>query len=190
MKKINKLQGLMKAYFAKLRNITGLILNGRKYFFGNKVKIITENQSKVYLDDRVWLSDFDAIVSTGKGIWIGKNVYLNANVRIISKEKIVIGENCLFGPNVVIVDHNHKYMQKSLPICKQGFNSIPIEIGEDCWICANVTLCPGAQIGPHIVVAANSVVTSELTIPGVYGGIPATLLKERIDENFNYNNNL
>ncbi len=30
----------------------------------------------------------------------------------------------------------------------------PIEIGDDVWLCGNVTICPGVKIGNRAVVAA------------------------------------
>ena len=66
-----------------------------------------------------------------------------------------------------------------LPICRQGYRLNPVSIGSDCWICANVVICPGAIIGDHIVIAANSVVRGGLTEAGLYAGAPAKLVKRR-----------
>ena len=119
---------------------------------------------------------------TDKGqIHIGRAIYLSdrSSIGAYIEGKVEIGDNNLFAPNVVIVDHNHNYDSLSKLICKQGYKCKSVEIGSDCWICANTVICAGAYIGDHIVVAANSVVNGRLEKPGVYGGAPAKLIRER-----------
>ena len=50
-------------------------------------------------------------------------------------------------------------------------------IGNGVWIGANVFINQGVVIGDNVVVGANSVVTKSLKEKGVYGGVPAKLIK-------------
>ena len=52
-----------------------------------------------------------------------------------------------------------------------------IVIGDYVWIGVNVIINPGITIGENAVVGANSVVTSSLEPYGIYGGVPAKLIR-------------
>ena len=45
------------------------------------------------------------------------------------------------------------------------------------WIGANVFINPGVTIGKNSIVGANSVVVRDLPPNGIYGGVPAKLIK-------------
>jgi maltose O-acetyltransferase len=53
----------------------------------------------------------------------------------------------------------------------------PITIGEDCWIGAGVTICPGVTIGDRTVIAAGSVVTKDIPSDVLAAGVPAVVKK-------------
>ena len=54
-----------------------------------------------------------------------------------------------------------------------------IEIGDHCWLGANVSVMPGVVLGPHTVVGANAVVTKSFPEGWcVLGGVPARKLKD------------
>jgi acetyltransferase-like isoleucine patch superfamily enzyme len=55
----------------------------------------------------------------------------------------------------------------------------PIIIGNDVWIATGSTVLSGVTIGNGAVVAANSVVTSDVPPYAVVGGSPAKILKYR-----------
>lgn len=63
--------------------------------------------------------------------------------------------------------------QESKPIAK---------IGSDCWICENVFICGGVEIGDGAVVMAGAVVTKDVPPYAIVGGVPARVLKYRYDE--------
>jgi len=57
----------------------------------------------------------------------------------------------------------------------------PIVIGDGVWLGACCMVMPGVTIAPHIIVAANSVCTKNLTQEGwLYAGIPAKPIKPLI----------
>lgn len=155
----------------------GLKLHGIKYYFGRGVRCWVHEQGRLDFGKKNWLSDGCSFEAAGGCLSLGYNNFFNTNCRVIALESIKIGDNNLFGPNVVIVDHDHAYQNKDELICKQGFNKDGIEIGSDCWICANVVITKGSKIADHIVVAANSVVKGTLEQPGTYVGCPAKLIK-------------
>ncbi|WP_228373270.1 acyltransferase [Demequina silvatica] len=56
--------------------------------------------------------------------------------------------------------------------------SAPVTIEDGCWIGANVTILPGVTVGAGSVIAAGAVVVSTLAPNGLYGGVPARLIRE------------
>lgn len=56
-----------------------------------------------------------------------------------------------------------------------------IDLGDHCWLGANVVITPGVVLGPHTVVGANAVVTKGFPEGHcVLGGVPAKVIK-RLD---------
>lgn len=55
-------------------------------------------------------------------------------------------------------------------------------IGNDCWIGQGVFIVSGINIGHGAVVLAGAVVTKDILPYGIYGGVPAKLLKFRYDK--------
>lgn len=178
-KYIKILMGLIRLFVEKIINGKKLVLHGYRYCISSGVKLWVHNSGKLDLGKKTWLSENCLFECNGGKINIGFNNFFNSNCRIISLEKVIVGDNNLFGPNVVIVDHNHNYKCPTELICKQGFSSEKICIGSNNWICANVVICKGVEIGSGIVVAANSVVLSDCLVPGVYAGSPARLIKSK-----------
>jgi acetyltransferase-like isoleucine patch superfamily enzyme len=54
----------------------------------------------------------------------------------------------------------------------------PINVGEDCWIGGNVTICPGVTLGRGVTVGAGSVVTKDVPAFHVVAGNPARILRK------------
>ena len=175
-----KLIGAIRANLIFICKINSVKREGFKHYVGRLGKIKTEKNAGIIIGKSLYLSDRTVIGAYKEGILrIGDNNFFNSNCNITCYGKILIGDNNLFGQNVVIVDHNHKHNQLNQLICKQGFEIGTISIGSDCWICANVVICSGTEIGNHVVVAANSVVNGKLLVAGTYAGAPAKLVKAR-----------
>lgn len=175
---MEKILGMIKFILLKLFSMGKIKTNGIRNYIGAGSKIVVKNKSKIEFGAKTWISDYCALVSTGKGLVIGENCYFNSNVRIFSMDQISIGDNCLFGPNIVIVDHNHKYDDVEQYICKQGYKTAPVVIGNNIWFGANTVITKGVTISDNIVVGAGSVITRDLLTPGVYVGNPAIKIKE------------
>ena len=92
----------------------------------------------------------------GGEIRIGSHCFFNINCSVTGMDRIEIGDYCKFGNNVVIVDHDHNYHRTD--ISEPEFVSSPIEIGNNVWCGANVTILRGTIIGDHCVIGAGAVV--------------------------------
>ena len=57
-----------------------------------------------------------------------------------------------------------------------------VEIGNDVWICSNVTIMSGVKVGDGAVIAANSHVVKDVEAYSITGGNPAKLIKYRFTQ--------
>ena len=53
----------------------------------------------------------------------------------------------------------------------------PVNIGNGCWICANVTILPGVIIGDGCVIGAGSVVTRNIPANSFAAGNPCRVIR-------------
>ncbi|MBR2556119.1 MAG: acyltransferase [Aeriscardovia sp.] len=169
--------GLFRLFREKAWNNKRLKLNGIMYYFGKNSRINTSGIGVCNLGRKTWVDDNCYFSASDASIEIGFNNYFSNNCRVVAMAGISIGDNNLLGPNVVIVDHNHRFSDKKQLICKQGYTKSPITIGSDVWLGANVIVSEGVSICDHVVVGANAVITKSITESGVYGGIPAKLIR-------------
>jgi lipopolysaccharide O-acetyltransferase len=109
---------------------------------------------------------------------IGPYAGIGMGASISAARKVVIGEHVLLARNVYISDHNHAFEDIGVPIMHQGMNGVaPVSIGRNTWLGQNVVVLPGATIGEHCVIGANSVVNSSIPDFSVAVGAPARVVK-------------
>lgn len=118
------------------------------------------------------------ILLYGEGsIVCGSNSYIGelSTVQACKGCLVKIGNNCSISHNVRI------YTQSK--IADQDFSkssmvkSGNVIIEDYVWIGANVFINPGISIGKNSVVGANSVITRDVPVNGIVGGVPAKLIK-------------
>ncbi|WP_456695228.1 CatB-related O-acetyltransferase [Aeromicrobium sp. P5_D10] len=68
---------------------------------------------------------------------------------------------------------------------RQSFRSVGPDqatIGNDVWLGANVVVLRGVTIGDGSIIAANAVVTKDVPPYSIAGGIPARVIRPRVDD--------
>lgn len=116
----------------------------------------------------------------GKGLTTGNHVALGSGSFLGCAGGIVIEENTIIGNNVSFHAENHNYDHQQIPIRLQGVNHQGIHIGPDCWIGAKVTILDGAVVEEGCIVAAGALlIKGRYEKYGIYGGVPAKLIKKR-----------
>lgn len=123
------------------------------------------------------------ISELGEKLTIGNNVGIAANAFISMRGYITIGDDCIFGPNVKIHAENHIFEDLNIPIRLQGAARKGIEIGSDCWVGSGVTILDGVKIGQGCIIAAGAVVNKDIPDYSIAGGVPARVIKSRLDNN-------
>lgn len=94
---------------------------------------------------------------------VGAHVFFNTNSSVSCLGKVEIGDYCKFGNNTVIVDHDHNYRGSD-----SEYVVGEIIIGSRVWVGANCTILRGAHIGDDCVIAAGSVVKSDVPAGTLY----------------------
>lgn len=110
----------------------------------------------------------------GCNISVGDNFYAGYNFTVLDMAEVIVGDNCMIGPNVNIYTEAHNINPKDRN--KTGYG-IKIIIGNNVWIGGNVTILPGINIGDNSIVAAGSVVTSDVGDNVIVAGNPAKVLR-------------
>ena len=148
----------------------------------------------------------DKPASSFKGIEIGKNSSSSGVIRLISfslnttsvkiGSYVRIAEGCWLMLNsrhtpgfvsnhmngLILDDERAIAIEETLYRKKMGKMSASIDIGNDVWIGGNVTIIGNRKIGDGAVIAAGSIVTSDVEAYSVVGGVPAKLIKYRFDK--------
>ncbi|MFM8266479.1 MAG: acyltransferase [Ilumatobacteraceae bacterium] len=117
----------------------------------------------------------DPVVRIGDRCLIGKGS------GIVGHFSIEIGDDVWTGHHVYITDQNHGYEDVDRPISMQSQPERPVSIGAGSWIGHGAVVLPGAQIGRHVVIGANSVVTGEIPDRSVAVGAPARVVRRWVD---------
>ena len=122
-------------------------------------------------------------VTYGVHVHIGNHVFINYGADFLDGGTITIGSRVMIGPEVKIFSGNHSLVpEERMKIVDGKLQLIsraePVEIGDDVWICGNVTICPGVKIGNRAVIAAGAVVTKDVPEGVLVGGNPAKIIKK------------
>ena len=121
----------------------------------------------------------------GKHTKIGHHFFANFNLTIQDDTWVIIGNHCSFGPNVTIVTPIHPMVasERRAIMDKDGVPkrmcyAKPVKIGNDCWLGANVVVCPGVTIGDNCVIGAGSVVVRDIPSNSFAAGNPCRVIRE------------
>lgn len=107
---------------------------------------------------------------------VGKNFYTNHNCTILDGAKVTFGDNVFIAPNCVISTAGHaidaEQRAKGLEF------ALPINVGDNVWIGANVSVLPGVTIGSNTIIGAGSVVNKDISEGVIAAGIPCKVIRK------------
>ncbi|MFW2336358.1 acyltransferase [Ilumatobacter sp.] len=112
---------------------------------------------------------------------IGDRCLIGRGSGIVGHLSIEIGHDVWAGHHIYITDQNHGFDDPSLPISQQIQPERAVRIGDGSWIGHGAVILPGARIGRHVVIGANSVVAGEIPDYSVAVGAPARVIR-RLNE--------
>ena len=108
---------------------------------------------------------------------IGDRCLIGRGSGIVGHLSIDIGDDVWTGHHVYITDQNHGYEDLDQPISVQLMPEKPVRIGAGSWLGHGTVVLPGATVGRHVVVGANSVVRGELPDLCLAAGNPAKVIR-------------
>jgi acetyltransferase-like isoleucine patch superfamily enzyme len=109
----------------------------------------------------------------GGQLTIGDRVFINQGASVVASESITIGDDCRIGDFVAIYDTDHHALEAGAEVRRS-----PVSIGRNVWLARGAVVLPGVTIGDHAVVAAGSVVTSDVPARALAAGNPARVVRE------------
>lgn len=136
-------------------------------------------QDYIFLGDNCKVGEFSIIDTYGGYIEIGSDCSINSHSVIYGHGGLKIGNFVRIATHTIIIPSNHVFSNRNKRIMDQGLNNKGIQIDDDVWIGAGVTITDGVRIGQGSVIGAGSVVTKDIPPFQVWAGVPAKYLKDR-----------
>lgn len=112
----------------------------------------------------------------GSNIEVGNNFFANYNCTILDAAKVTFGDSVFIAPNCVITTSGHAFDREQRA---NGLEiALPITIGNDVWIGANVSILPGVTIGNNVIIGAGSVVNKDIPDGVIAAGVPCKVIRK------------
>jgi len=117
----------------------------------------------------------------GGTIHLGARSNISVNCTLISESTLSIGDRVLVaGHCYIIAGGNHGLERLDVaPIDQPRVERGGVDIAENCWLGASVTVLDGVRMGRDSVAAAGAVVTRDVPEFCIVGGVPAHVLVNR-----------
>lgn len=135
------------------------------------------------------------------GISVGRGSVIHMWAGFYQPENIVIGEDTIVGDHVFLDGRGDLYIGNHVDIASQvliynsqhdidseDFHGVvkPVRIEDYAFIGPRAIILPGVTIGKGAVVAAGAVVTDSVEPFTVVGGVPANIIRKRLNTNPHY----
>jgi hypothetical protein len=165
-----------------------------------KAHRLSQHYNTLFEDDDLRNTIIDELIpSKGEGLYLqgpiyfdygiftsfGKNCYANFNFTVLDVCPVNIGGNVFFGPNCSLMTPLHplRWQERNIKFKddKTAYDdeyAKPINIGDNCWISANVVITGGVTIGEGCVIGAGSVVTKNIPANSLAAGNPCKVIRE------------
>lgn len=161
---------------------------------------LSQHYNTLFEDDDLRNTIIDELIpNKGEGLYLqgpiyfdygiftsfGKNCYANFNFTVLDVCPVNIGSNVFFGPNCSLMTPLHplRWQERNIKFKddKTAYDdeyAKPINIGDNCWISANVVITGGVTIGEGCVIGAGSVVTKDIPANSLAAGNPCKVIRE------------
>jgi acetyltransferase-like isoleucine patch superfamily enzyme len=189
VRKIARLFGL-QAVASPLSHQYNYVQQGNNCSIDPSAILTCTEQSKIALEGENYIG---RNVEIGPIQLISIGQHSSIQDRCILLGDIEIGRYCLFAPNVFVSSGRHYFDLKPEYYIKdqdelvrnsselKAKHSQKITIEDDCWIGVNAVIQPDVTIGKGCVIGANAVVTKNVEPYSVMAGIPAKLIRKRLE---------
>lgn len=97
------------------------------------------------------------------------------DAEIYNPSPLTMGSHCIVSQGAYICGATHEYNTPEF-----RYVHFSMRLGAYSWICARATVNPGVNVGAGAILALGAVATRDLEPFGIYAGIPAQKVKERL----------
>ena len=170
-RQLEKLFSIPKCFIYKIMGFGRVKISGLQRW--ERGAVLHAEGGNVFIGNKCNFRTGVHIRALGGVLRIGDFVFANNNVSITAFNKITIGNHVKLANNVVIVDHDHDYMNGN-----EGYKVGSVVIEDGVWVGANSVILRDTHIGKNCVIAAGSVVKGNLPDNTVWGTRLAAQIKE------------
>jgi hypothetical protein len=150
-----------------IRHPAGRIVLGRDLVFRS-----APSSNTIGLNRRCFFS-----AGAGATLQVGDGCGFSGTV-IAAQQQITLGQRVMCGANVTITDTDRHPTDALARQRGEPGASAAVDIADDVWLGMNVVVLKGVRIGAGAVIAANSVVVSDIPSGCLAGGQPAKVLRQ------------
>jgi acetyltransferase-like isoleucine patch superfamily enzyme len=129
----------------------------------------------VFLGNQTFLQGrHDGRCAIGAHTWIGPQSYFDCR-------DLELGEYVGWGPGAKVLGSEHTGVPVDVPIIQTDLVIKPVRVAKGADIGVNAVLLPGVTVGQGAIVGAGAVVTNDVPDYAIVAGVPAKLLRYRMD---------
>jgi acetyltransferase-like isoleucine patch superfamily enzyme len=156
----------------RLRKATSI---GRRVTLHGKPQVI--NEGTMTFGDRVRLNStvatLELVALPGGHLEIGDNVFINYGSSLVASTHVKVGNDSLIGTHVMVMDTDFHRIEDKV----YDTSGKPVVLEERVWLGNRSIVLKGVTIGHDSVVAAGSVVTSDVPPRSIVAGVPAKVVR-------------
>ena len=161
----------------------GFLSLGENVLVSEKASIY--GASRIRIGSNVRIDDFCILSAGEQGICLGNFIHVACYTSLIGKEMISLEDYSNLSSRVSVYSSNDDYSGNYMtnPMVPTKFTNVdhrPVRIGRHCIIGSGTVVLPGVMIEHGCAVGALSLVTKSCEESGIYAGVPARLLKKRM----------
>jgi acetyltransferase-like isoleucine patch superfamily enzyme len=150
-------------------------------FVGPGVKLEIGRGAVVRLGRWCWIGHGTKIRAHEGEVGIGAKSVLGQECTISAFQSVIVGRECIVADRVMLIDFDHGVVEVERPIRRQGIYKRDVRVGNNCWIGYGACILRGVTIGDNAVIGTSAVVTADLPANSVSAGIPARILRMRVE---------
>ena len=153
-------------------------------FFGKRVEVSARRgYGRLVIGRWVHFGDDNRIRCHEGSLRIGDKCVFGRDTTVNCYLDIELGPATIVSDWVYICDFDHASGDVDRPIKDQGIVKSPVRIGGGSWLGTKVSVLRGAEIGSGSIVAAHSVVRGKTPELCLLAGIPARVVRRRVQQN-------
>lgn len=156
---------------------------GREVFISDRASFY--NCGNIVLGNHVRIDDFCVFSAGTGGINIASYVHVAVYSSLIGAGKITVSDFCNISSRVSIYSSSDDFSGASMtnPMVPAQYKTVKtadVFLGRHVIVGSGAIILPGVRLGEAVAIGALSLVKTDCKAFGIYAGVPAKLVKERM----------